>query len=106
MRALAVTSLQPSVLAPGLPTVAGSGLPGYESVSITGIFAPVKTPAAVISRLNQEMARFLRTASAKEKFLAVGQEAVGSSPEELAAAVRSDIVRMGKVIRDAGIKAD
>lgn len=106
MRALAVTSAQPSVLAPGLPTVAASGLPGYESVSLHVIFAPLKTPPAIINRLNQEMAHILRQADVKEKFLNIGVETVGSSPDELAAAVKVELAKWGKVMRDAGIRAD
>lgn len=106
LRALAVASAQPSALAPDLPTVAASGLPGYESVQMSGIFAPAKTPGAIINRLNQEVVRFLRTADAKERFLNSGVETVGSSPEELAATMKSEITRLGKVIKDAGIRAD
>src|SRR5262249_41242143 len=54
LRALAVTSVTPSLLFPDLPTIAGSGVPGYESVGRTGIWAPTKTPDAIVSRLNQE----------------------------------------------------
>ena len=106
LRALAVTSAQPSALVPGLPTLAASGLPGYEVVALNGIFAPGKTPAAIVNRLNQEMVRVLTRADVKEKFLSTGQEIVGSSPEEFAAAIKSDMARMGKVIRDAGIRDD
>src|SRR5262249_23225210 len=59
LKALAVTSAEPSALAPALPTVAASGLPGYEATGVSGILAPAKTPAAVISRLNAEIVRFL-----------------------------------------------
>jgi tripartite-type tricarboxylate transporter receptor subunit TctC len=103
LRALAVTSAQPSALLPEFPTIAASGLPGYEMVSITGMFAPAKTPPPVIKRLNSEVVRYLQTAEAKEKLLASGVEPVGSSPEELAATVKAEIARMGKVIKDAGI---
>jgi len=106
LRALAVTSAQPSPLAPGVPTVAASGLPEYESVSLHGIFAPRKTPPAIINRLNQEMVRILRQPDVKEKFLNIGVETVGSSPDELAAAVKVELVKWGKVMRDAGIRAD
>jgi len=106
VRALAITTAEASALAPGLPTVAASGLPGYESLSITGIFALAGTPGLVIRRLNQEMVRFVRTAEAKEKFLAYSQEAVGSSPEEFSNIVKSEIAKLGKVIKDAGITAE
>ena len=106
LRALAVTSAQPSALTPGLPTVAESGLPGYEVVSMTGIFAPAKTPAAIIKQLNQEIVRVLRQPEVKERFLNAGVEAVGNSPEEFAAVIKSDMTRMGKLIKDADIKVD
>ena len=106
LRALAVTTAKPSALLPGLPTVAASGLPGYESTSIYGVFAPAKTPAPVINRLNQEIARVLHRTDVKEKFLNTGSEVVGSAPEELAAFVKYEMSRLGKVIKDAGIRAD
>ena len=106
VRALAVTTVAPSAIFPGLPTVAASGLPGYESAAPYGLFAQAKTPDAIIRRLNQESVRFLHTADAKEKFLSAGAEVVASSPEQLAATIKSEIERLGKVIRDAGIRAD
>ncbi len=104
LRALAVTSTKPSALAPGVPTIAASGLPGFESVSTYGIFAAAKTPAAVIARLNQEVVRVLAVADVKEQFLKAGMETVGSTPEEFSAAMKSEMSRMGKVIKDAGIR--
>lgn len=106
LRALAVTSADPSPLAPGLPTVASSGLPGYESISIYGLFAPSKTPAAIVRLLFQESAQYLRTAEVRERFLKAGVETVGSTPEEFAAAIKADVAKMAKVIRDAGIRED
>jgi tripartite-type tricarboxylate transporter receptor subunit TctC len=106
VRALAVTGAKPSVLFPNLPTVAASGLPGYESVNITGLFAPAKTPETIIRRLNQEIVRVLNSADVKAKILSTGVEPVTSSPEELAAAIKLDIARLGKVIKEAGIKAE
>ena len=71
---------------------------------MTGIFAPAKTPAAIINRLNQEIVRVLNRAEVKEKFFNAGVEVVGSSPEQLAATIKSEMARMGKVIKDAGIR--
>ncbi|OGA46763.1 MAG: hypothetical protein A3G24_14225 [Betaproteobacteria bacterium RIFCSPLOWO2_12_FULL_62_13] len=104
VRALAVTSSQPSALAPGLPTVAASGVPGYESTSILGIFAPAKTPATVIDLLNQEIVRVLHKADVKKRFFSSGAQAVGNSPEEFLATIKSEMARWGKVIKDAGIR--
>ncbi len=104
LRPLAVTTAQPSVLFPDLPTVAASGVPGYEMATITGMFAPAATPAALIRRLNQEVVRVLLRPDIKERFLNVGVETVGSSSEEFAATIKSEMGRLGKVIRDAGIR--
>ena len=104
LRALAVTSAQPSTLAPDLPTIAASGLPGYESAQMNVVFVPVKTPEAIIHRLNQEIVRFLKMPETKERFFNSGVEVVGSTPEELAATMRSDVAKIGKVIKDAGIR--
>jgi tripartite-type tricarboxylate transporter receptor subunit TctC len=106
LRALAVTSAQPSALLPGVPSIAASGVPGYESVTMYGIFAPAKTPAAVIRKLNQEIARLVRKVDVRERLMGVGVEAVGSTPEELGVAIRAEIARLGKVIKDAGIRVD
>ena len=106
LRALAITSAEPSALFPSLPTVAASGVPGYESVTIIGLFAPAKTPQTVINRLNQEVVRFLRTPAAKEKFASTGSEVVTSTPDELAATIKADMARSGKVIKDAGLRTN
>jgi len=103
LRALAVTSAQPTELAPGIPTVAASGLLGYESVSIQGLFAPAGTSPVLINALNRQIVQNLQTPNLKEKFFAMGIESVGSSPDALAATLKSEMVRLGKVIRDAGI---
>jgi tripartite-type tricarboxylate transporter receptor subunit TctC len=104
--ALAVTSGQPSALAPGLPTVAASGLPGYEAVSMVSIFAPAKTPVVLINRLNREIVSLLNRAEEKERLFNAGAEVVASTPEELAAKMKQEIARLSKVIKDAGIRAD
>lgn len=105
LRALAVTSAKPTALAPGLPTVAET-VPGFESVSRLAVFAPAGTPAPIVNRLNQEIVRALKRAEVKEKLLAIGVEPVGSTPEALAALIKAEIERMGKVIKAAGIRAD
>jgi tripartite-type tricarboxylate transporter receptor subunit TctC len=104
LRALGITSAQPSALLPGLPTVAASGVPGYEAVSMTGMFAPAKTPAAIINRVSEETVRVLNRADVKERFLNSGVEAVGNTPQQFAAAVKSEMVKWGKVIKDAGVR--
>src|SRR5262249_23583449 len=104
LRALGVASAQPTALAPGLPTITASGVPGYESESIAGVFAPAKTPAAIIDRLNQEVVRVLNKEEVKQRIFNAGAEAVGSSPEAFAATIRLEMLRLGKVIKEAGIR--
>ncbi|MGZ5259604.1 MAG: Bug family tripartite tricarboxylate transporter substrate binding protein [Burkholderiales bacterium] len=106
VRAIAVTSAEPSILAPGLPTVAASGLPGYESISIYGVYAPAGTPQAIIRQLNLAIVAVLNTPELRERFLNVGMETVGSTPEQLAAAMKADEARLRKVINEAGIRGD
>jgi tripartite-type tricarboxylate transporter receptor subunit TctC len=106
LNALAVSSAQPSALFPALPTIAASGLPGYASEVLGGVFAPAKTSTAIIKRLNQEIVRILNQPDVKQKFLDSGTEVVGSSPEQMAALIKSDMATMGKVIKDAGITTD
>ena len=105
VRALAVTSAQPSEQLPGLPAVAAS-VPGYELVTTLAVFAPAKTPAQVVHRLNQEIVRYLKTTEGKEKYLGLGADVIGSSPAELTAKIKSEMTRMGKVIKNAGIRAE
>lgn len=106
LRALAVGNARPSALAPGLPTIAESGLPGYEAVGMYGMFAPAKTSAALIKRLNEETVRVLGTAEVKEKLLSTSIEVIGSSPDGLLAQMKSDMATLGKVIRAANIRVD
>ncbi len=103
LRALAVTSLQPTALAPGLPLLAES-LPGYESVSLNGMLAPARTPDAIIRQINAEVAKVMTRADIKEKLVAAGTDAMSTSPEEFAAIIQADMAKWGKVIRDAGIR--
>ena len=104
LRVLAVTTPAPYAPLPGLPTVAASGLPGYEFLSVTSVLAPAKTPATIINRLNQEIVRILNRDDVRAKFLSGGSEVVGSSPEQATAFIKSDMAKFGKVIKDAGIK--
>ena len=105
-KALAVTALKPFSQMPGVPSIAASGLPGFESTSMSGMFAPSGTSVAVINRLNQETVKFLHSAEAREKLLAVGVEPAATPAEVFAAAIKSEMARMGKVIRDAGIRIE
>ena len=103
LRALAVGSTGPSALAPGVPTIAASGVPGYVSEAMHGLFAPAGTPAAIVARLNREVRRYLDTAEAKEMFLRGGIETSASSPEEFTATMKAEMASIGKVLKAAGI---
>jgi len=103
LRAVAITSAEPSARFPGLPTVAATGLPGYSAETLYGVFAPANTPAAIVDRLNQEIARALGRAEVKERLFSLGIEAVGNSPQAFAAVIKSDMAKWGKVIKNAGI---
>jgi tripartite-type tricarboxylate transporter receptor subunit TctC len=103
VRGLAVTTPEPTPLAPGLPTIASSGVPGYEWISTIVMFAPSRTPSALVSRLNREIVNVLNTGESRQRLFSSGAEVVASSPQELAARITSDMAKMGKVIRDAGI---
>lgn len=104
VRPLAVTSTKRLAGYPELPTIAEAGLPGFEAVSFHGIFAPAKTADAIVSRLQQEMARILQRPDTRDRFAGIGAEPVGSTREELAAEIKAEVARMGKVIREAGIQ--
>ena len=103
LRGLAITSAKRSDLIPGLPTIAESGLPGYDFVSPFGLVAPAKTPPATVSRLNQEIVRILKQPQVRQRILDTGAEVVASTPDEYGAALRNELATWGKVIRDAGL---
>lgn len=103
LRALAMGSAEPSPLAPGVPTIAAMGVPGYVSDALHAAFAPARTPAPIVEKLSQEIARYLKTTDAREKFLNTGAEPVSSTPDELASMIKSEMARIAKVVKAAGI---
>ncbi|MBI3938234.1 MAG: tripartite tricarboxylate transporter substrate binding protein [Betaproteobacteria bacterium] len=102
LRALGTTGAGRSTVFPDLPTVAAT-VPGYEAVQLLGLWAPAKTPAAIVNRLNQEVVRALNSSATKEKLFNVGVEIIGSSPERFAAIISSEIAKWSKLIKDVGI---
>ncbi len=106
LRALAVTSLRRSSAAPELPTIAESGYPGFEVTSWFGLLAPARTPAAIIRKLHLETVKALAPSDLRAKLADLGLEVTGSSPEEFAAIIKSEIPKWAKVIKDSGIKPD
>jgi len=104
VRALAVLAQKRSAAVPELPTIAEAGLPGAEAVSWFGVFATAGTPKAVVDRLNAAMVAAIRKPDVQARMADVGAEPVGSSPEEFARLIRSEIDKWGKVIQTAGVK--
>lgn len=106
LRALGVTTAKRTVSMPDMPTLAESGLPGYESVQWYSMLAPAKTPRPIIERLNKEMVTYLRLPDVMDKMTADGNEIVASTPEEFAAFLRAETVKWAKVAKVAGIKPE
>ena len=88
------------------PTLAESGLPGFEISSWFGLFAPAATPPAVIDRLYRETARALQSAEVRERFAQEGAEPVASTPAEFNAYVKTEFARYGRIVKGIGIKAE
>ncbi|HEV7800608.1 MAG TPA: tripartite tricarboxylate transporter substrate-binding protein [Burkholderiales bacterium] len=106
LRAIAVCTSEPSPFAPGVPTVVASGVPGFESTSPQGLFAPAGTPPAIVNRLHQELAKTLNSEDVKQKLFNAGSQVVTNAPDAFASAMRSDIDRIAKLVKVAGIKAE
>jgi len=106
LRALAVMAAKRSSAAPDLPTVAESGLPGYAVGEWYGVVAPAGTGAAHINRIDGELRKVLAQPDLKERLAALGAEVVASSPQEFGAFIKSEIAKWGKLVREAGIKAE
>jgi tripartite-type tricarboxylate transporter receptor subunit TctC len=103
---LGVTTSQRSPIAPGIPTVAESGLPGYEVSTWFGTFVPSATPRDVVNRLNQELAQIVKSREMQERLARDSLTPVASTPEEFAREVARDTEKYGKVIRALGLKVD
>jgi tripartite-type tricarboxylate transporter receptor subunit TctC len=106
LRALAVTTASRSSIAPDVPTLAESGLPGFEVGSWQGVFAPAGTPPAIVRRLNAEIVRILGLPDVKEKLSGLGAELVGNTPEEFAVLVKAEVVKWADVVKKSGAKVD
>ena len=106
LRALAVTTAKRSSVAPEVPTLAESGLPGYEIGSWQGVFAPAGTPPAIVKRLNTEMVKILNMPDVREKLVALGAEPVGNTSEEFTVLVKAEVVKWSDVVKKSGAKVD
>jgi tripartite-type tricarboxylate transporter receptor subunit TctC len=106
LKALAVTGARRSETLPDLPTVAESGLPGYEAVGWFGLLAPAATPKASVARASADVNRVLAMSDVREKMLGLGAEPAGSTPEEFARFIREDQAKWSKLMKEAGIQAE
>jgi tripartite-type tricarboxylate transporter receptor subunit TctC len=105
VKALAVTSSKPSPQMPGVGTVADQGVPGFFALSWWGVIAPANTPAPIVKRLHDEIAKALKNPAVAEKLTAQGMDIVGGSPEEMDKFLKTEIDRWAKVVKDNKIKA-
>ncbi len=106
LRGLAITGSQRSTLLPDLPTIAESGLPGYEMINWLGLFAPAGTPRAVVERLSHEAMRIVRLPEVRDRLNAQGAEPAPLGSEEFAAFVKSEVEKWAKVVTATGMTAE
>ncbi|KOC19620.1 ABC transporter substrate-binding protein [Comamonas testosteroni] len=106
VRLLAVTTARRSKLLPDTPTVAESGLPGYEAMPWLGLVTPTGTPAPAVHKLHATLQDVLKEQAIQEKFASLGLEIIGNTPEEFAAFLKKDIAKWGKVVKESGAKVD
>jgi tripartite-type tricarboxylate transporter receptor subunit TctC len=106
LRALGVASVQRSPFAPEVPTIAEQGYPGFESVGWIGLAAPAKTPAAILDRLNAEVAKMLASPEVKDRLAALAFMPVGGSREQFGAFMKAEIAKWSKLAKETGAKAE
>lgn len=106
VKALGVGNPEPSVLAPGVPTIAQAGVPGYEAYSWTGLMAPKGTPQAIVTQLNQDLVAVLNDPAVGPAMAAAGAEPMPGTPEDFAKFLDSEIKKWAQVIQEAGIKIE
>ena len=106
LRLMGVGTAQRSALIPGAPTIAESGVPGYEASTAFGVLAPANTPPAVVNRLSQEIVRVLQNPEIKDRLATQGLEAVGSTPQQYDAHLRAELAKYARIVKSAGIKVE
>jgi tripartite-type tricarboxylate transporter receptor subunit TctC len=106
LRALAVTSAKRSTAVPDVPTIAESGFPGFEATAWYGLLAPARTPKPAVARLHAETVKALAMPDVRQRLEGVGFELVGSTPDEFAAYIRSEIAKWAKVVKASGVRLE
>ena len=106
IRAIAVTTAKRAVALPDVPTLAESGVPGFDASTVTGVLAPARTPRDIVQKLNAALGQVLAQPAVKERFAALGAEVQPSTSDELAAWIRDDLALWVKVVKQAGIKLE
>jgi len=106
LRALAVTTIKRASAMPGLPTIAESGIPGFDSSTWTAIIMPAATPQDIVLKVHAALLKTLRTKTTRDAFARLGAETLESSPEETARFVKEDLAKWTRVVREAGIKLE
>lgn len=106
VRGLAVTGAKRSPAMPDLPTVAESGVPGFEARQWYGVLAPAGTPGTIVQRLSDEIAGVVRSAQITQRFVAEGSDPIGSTPEEFARHIKAEIARWAKAVKASGAQLD
>lgn len=106
LRALVVTSTKRVSTVPEVPTIAESGFPGYEVVQWFGIAAPAELPRALVTRINNDLVRLLALSEVRDALTKQGFEPVGSTPEEFAAYIKSELAKWSKVFKEVGLQGE
>ena len=106
LRALAVSTVKRSPAFPEVPTIAESGVPGFDISTWYGLWAPKATPKDLVERLASEVAKILRSPEVRDRYAALGAEPVGSSPAEFASYCQSELLKWAKIVKESGAKAD
>lgn len=106
LKGIAISSLKRSSIVPDIPTVAESGLPGFDSWNYFGIFGPANLPQPVVQRVNTEMNRILADPAVRERFKGLGFEITGGTPQQFTAVIQSEAQRWSRVIREANVKPE